>query len=579
MTARGNEEQVEKAKKVIQNAVIGLIIVILAYAITLFIGRLLGVGGDNGGIGDNGGNPPSQNFDGSGALGGIIKDHYPMRDQTDVARNTKIIITFRKPIKVDSFVQNTNQSKDNEGKEIFGDCVNIGATMDWKKDCDSLIMDKDHISIQRADNGQDISGATVLASYQDGKAYTVVIRPYEYLGSSTENVGYKVRLGNQILLDDALNNNPPIFSSQVAGNSYYEWQFTCGTQLDLDPPYVKNVYPEDKSLQSKNTVIQIDFSEAMDPTGIQGKFNENGGVYVLEGNSIYLKSGNSSVPLGNFNLTNGYRTLEFTSTQECGVNACGAKIYCLPVCDKPGSGCTEDTYELLAKAAKTFTNKSFEAIPFSGVMDVASNALDGNQDKKIDVVSSTGAIFPDQKKPDNYFWAFKIRNVIDNTSPAIRQVTPGLDAQFVPATSTLSIQFSKRMRIDPMYSIGIEQQPSQGIPLCRVPRVTFDAKTGTTLTELEHCPFLKDQRNYYFPTIGSEVEDVNYNCFYPGKGPGGKDEISKHLLQSSVCDSSGKNCCAVTTSTAKNAFCCNGLVNTKQSTMEECMRHMREASL
>ena len=37
MTARGNEEQVNKAKETIQRAVIGLVIVLSAYAITYFI--------------------------------------------------------------------------------------------------------------------------------------------------------------------------------------------------------------------------------------------------------------------------------------------------------------------------------------------------------------------------------------------------------------------------------------------------------------------------------------------------------------------------------------------------------------
>ncbi len=41
MTARGNEQQVEKAKNLIITAVIGLVIVLSAYAITSFIGTSL----------------------------------------------------------------------------------------------------------------------------------------------------------------------------------------------------------------------------------------------------------------------------------------------------------------------------------------------------------------------------------------------------------------------------------------------------------------------------------------------------------------------------------------------------------
>ena len=41
MTARGNEQQVEKAKNLIISAVIGLVIVLSAYAITSYIGNVL----------------------------------------------------------------------------------------------------------------------------------------------------------------------------------------------------------------------------------------------------------------------------------------------------------------------------------------------------------------------------------------------------------------------------------------------------------------------------------------------------------------------------------------------------------
>jgi hypothetical protein len=579
MTAGGNGDQVDKAKKVLTNAAIGLAIILSAYAIVAFVMRLFGIGDGGLGSGGGGGGTSTENFQGSGALGGVIKDHYPMRDQADVPRNTKIIITFRKPIKAESFIVNTNNSKDKDGKEIFGDCINIGDRMNWKTDCDSAVLDEEHISVRRADTNEPISGASVLAQVQDGKIYTIVIRPYDYLGSNTDKIAYKVRLGKAMQLDDPANNNPSVFSSKIVGNDYYEWQFTCSTALDTDPPFVNSIFPGDKSIEAKNTVIQIDFSEAMDPTGIQGTFKVDGGNYVLEGGNIFLKNNNSTVPLGNFTLTNGYRTLEFTSSQECGKNACGNNIYCLPVCDKPGAACSSDAYELLVKAAKTFNVTSFEAIPFSGAMDVASNALDGNKNKKIDVASSTGPVFPDHKKPDNYFWGFTLSNTIDSSAPYLKQVTPGLDATYVNPRDDVRMLFSKRMRVDPMYTIGIEQHPPQTIPLCRVPSAVFNDLDNTTLTSLIHCPFLQGAGRYYMPIVDSQVEDVHFNCFFPGKGPGGKEEINKRLKESSVCDASGKNCCAVSSSTPNNAYCCNGLVSPTQDTTATCLQGLRATSL
>ncbi|MEK7856952.1 MAG: pilin [Acidobacteriota bacterium] len=224
MMAGGNEEQIGTAKRVLTNAVIGLIIILSAWAIVTFVLRLFGLSG-GGGSGLSA--PNSQNFQGSGALGGIVKDHYPSRDQTEVPRNTKIIITFRAPVLLEAnFVNDINAG--HQGN-VLGDCQNIGPTMNWKTDCDALKLDDNYINIRRADTGEPISGANILASYENGKVYTIVIRPYDYLGSSEENIPYAVRIGKNIRLDDAANKNPYAFSRGVIGNDYYAWKFTCST--------------------------------------------------------------------------------------------------------------------------------------------------------------------------------------------------------------------------------------------------------------------------------------------------------------------------------------------------------------
>lgn len=41
MNASGNEEKVEKAKSVIKNATLGLIVVLMAYAVTIFVALIL----------------------------------------------------------------------------------------------------------------------------------------------------------------------------------------------------------------------------------------------------------------------------------------------------------------------------------------------------------------------------------------------------------------------------------------------------------------------------------------------------------------------------------------------------------
>ena len=72
MMARGNEEQVEKAKELIRAAIIGLIIIVAAYAIAFFIFSYLGretlVPGGGGGSGGGTGCPPGKIDYGQGCI-------------------------------------------------------------------------------------------------------------------------------------------------------------------------------------------------------------------------------------------------------------------------------------------------------------------------------------------------------------------------------------------------------------------------------------------------------------------------------------------------------------------------------
>ncbi len=585
MTAGGNEQQIEDAKKFLLNAAIGLAIILSAYAIVSFvISQLVGATTNGGGLGgSNLAAPISTNFQGSGALGKIIKDHYPARDQIDVPRNTRIIVTFRKPIKMSSLVDDTT------GDGIFGNCK---TTVDnWYNDCDRVKSIGDNlINIKRADNNEKIFGAVALASVSTENGvtgvYTIMFKPITdaasasggYLGSATEPVAYIVHLGAGILLDDPANNNPSVFQASILGNNYYEWKFSNSTALDTVPPKVDSVFPDIGKSEARNSVIQINFSEPVDPTGIAGKFNAVAGqsYYALDGQNVFLKSDNSVLPSGNFSLTNGYRTLEFTPAQECGVNACGNKIYCLPVCDKPGATCTQDNYEILLRAARTINPASFESQPFSGITDLAGNALDGNKNNTPNTAPTTLPVFPNQKQPDNYFWDFKILNQIDSSTPFIQTILPGIDAQNITRNQELSFVWTKRMRADSMYDIGIEEKPTHEVPIWKVPFSVFNAN-DTTYTRLSHGPFLDAIRQYYFPTVSSSAEDVHFNCFYPGKGP--NRIVGAGTVVSPDCDvANPQNCCQVIDAQNKT-FCCNGVVGATMSDTSACLNYLRTNSL
>lgn len=547
MTAGGNEEKIASAKKIIFNGVIGLLIVLSSFSIASFIiGKLIDAttGSNNNQAGTVQISSTGSSFFGSGSLGSIIKDHYPSRGQLDVPRNTKIIISFKKAVLASSFINDTNNNAQ------LGDCVNIGSNMNWETDCDQLKMTSSTIMITRTDTGERIRGASALISYENNKAFTVVIRPYDVLGSDTAFVPYKVYIGGDILLDDSVNNNPSIFAGRSAANNYYEWTFTCDKNLDRLPPHVTSVFPSPSSTEARNSIIQVSFDKSMDPSNLQGALIAGSQYFYLRNNAIYVKTGNTTLPAGNFTLVNNYRTLEFTPSNACGTNACGGIVFCMPVCDAAAATCTVDSYEVLLRAAQTFSNTSFEAVPFSGVMDISGNALDGNGNGKIDPVAASAQPMAGLETGDNYFWKYSLSNDIDITAPTIMQTTPGPDATYINPTDELSILFSKRMRADSLYAIGIEQQPA-GEELCRAPRATFNAD-NTTYVNITHCPFQNDIRYDYYPIVDSNVQDVHFNCFYPGIGPTSLQPNSKASV---ICDSlNSSNCCNVNS----NPFCCIG---------------------
>lgn len=576
MTAAGNEEQIGKAKKTLTNAVIGLIIILSAYAIVLFVMRMLGIGMGDGMMGGPMAAPGTQNFRGSGSLGRVIKDHYPNRNQIDVPRNTKIVISFFRPIQMENLGIDTNSSG------IIGDCNS--PLNNWETDCDQMIFDNNLINITAiipADSATGtptyvpIEGAAILASPSvdptTGIAgvYTIVIRPLEYLGSETEDVSYLVRLGKDIKRDEPDLGNPGIFDG-LSGSKYYEWQFTCGTELDLSPPYVIDVYPGIDTVEYKNTVVQISFNEPMDPIGVQGIFATSSyGYYYLQNGFIYIQNQESTMPIGAFNLVNNYQTLEFTPSVPCGKNACGNTVYCMPVCDDEGADCSQDSYEILLKAASTISANTFESNPFTGVADICGNALDSNKNGLVDVGSVIEPVFPDWKTPDHYFWRFSLKDELDLTPPIISQIIPGPEAPWVSANEAWNMWFDKRMRIDPMYYIGIEESPTPAERcayyelsseqcildlIWKVPFVVFTTTTPITRTIMNHGPFLDGLPQGYIPYIDSNVEDAHFNCLYPGQGPleGPNYNISK---LSGYCDKNPDNCCI---KDGALVFCCNG---------------------
>jgi len=404
MTSEGNEEKISQGKKILINAVIGIAIILSSFAIVQFIINALS---EATGLtqGEGTGAPKTEIFTGSGALGGIVKDHYPERNQTGVKRNTKIIITFNEPMNPKSFIEDTNKSG------IYGDCLPVKEGFDWEQHCDHLLINQDllakgkeqnfHIykSDEKDKDGKLLLktpvGAAAMAAYdKDNNAMVFTLRPFKPLGDDLVDVWYTVKLNNNV----QRKNGKGAFDG--LHTQYYQWQFQTDTTFDFSPPHVVGVYPGKNSSQARNTIVQINFDEAMDPMMVQGVLKDQDGFT----NIVF----NTTTVSGEWKITNGYRTTEFVSDKECGLNSCGDLMYCLPIGCQPNDKKCFSNYEILIRTAqKMVAGQPFESVPFSGVMDVAGNALDGNydgifQDKPspIGKMEEGGKMFREQYLPE-----------------------------------------------------------------------------------------------------------------------------------------------------------------------------------
>jgi hypothetical protein len=226
MTSQGDEQKIEKAKNIIKNAVIGLIIILASFAIVSFIINKLmgndmpGPGGDNG---------PGQTHGGLGALGaGIIKSVYPEPYATEVPRNTSIIVTFRERMDARTICENTqigsggfeicspNSLIKKENVRIFkvddGDsCINSGGNI---TNCDT----KNVVNVRGITNDSE----------------TFVFIPVNYLGDPVNYYWYAVNLTNDIHKA----NGQAAFGSVSTG---FEWRFQVSNKLDMAPPQVLSV--------------------------------------------------------------------------------------------------------------------------------------------------------------------------------------------------------------------------------------------------------------------------------------------------------------------------------------------------
>lgn len=463
MTAGGEQERVNTAKKTLKNGLIGLVIILMAFSIVSFvISRLSSATGEvcqdcfsNRWRGGGGGFP----YD-------VLEDVYPRPDQKDVPRNTGIFVSFYEAMDVSTLVD-----KGQDQTDIEDDRIN-----------------SQNIQIVRVN---DNSAVAARAAMSDDHRY-LAMQPIDYLGSPDENVEYKVILGTGILTA----NGDSAFGDFGQG---YSWIFETGTRVDLDPPYVVRVIPasdpEGVNPYPRNVVVQVHYNEAMNPVSVVGS--------TLNGfDNQTVKDTNGNLVDGRYIAGSGYKTIEFITNNKCGTNSCGEDIYCLPG--------EKDLISHIRAATLEQEDQPAASFPFDGVVDAAGNSLDGNTDS----VS--------QGNPDDDFeWYFSTTNEIDLTPPVINEITPSRDESGVYLNAVVYALFSKPLlysTINPLNAL-LKVHIPDGSSIEKVNNyyLTSEPVGNQTKVYIHHKSFEKDTA--YDVEMTSGIKDIFQNCFNPSDGP------------------------------------------------------------
>jgi len=477
MTAAGEVEKVDRAKKTLTSAIIGLVILMSAYGIVSFvISRLLGEGGDlGGGAGTSTSAPDDRACIGlsatcpAGALGnGIIEGHFPTRNATGIARNTRVVVTFKEAIDPASIVLGGA----NPTVAILRSASVVGT------------------SNQFADKfAQSLSGADIdVAATPDSKTFAFIQKncPTDCFGSPSENVFYTVALRGGA---DGVKKAGGAAAFTGTFNSGYLWEFQVSTVLDLTPPLVDYAIPSDGDQSvPRNSMVQVTFNEAVDP------------VSVASGMSVTRADG--SVIPGVQAVGNSYRSVEFRTNEACGTNSCGETVYCLPASQQ---------IDVTVKSDGLTATPPTGIFPPNGVTDMAGNSLDGDGDGAAEGPTA-----------DDYAYGFETSNQIDLVPPKVVSQDPATLQGNIPRDLRMTATFSKLMSFTSMTTSTARLVPgSNGAPT----NYWVDGDTVSSVAGGEpdqgqaviHHDLLS-QNQPYAASLTSGLRDLRQNCFYPGAG-------------------------------------------------------------
>ncbi|MDP3837132.1 MAG: Ig-like domain-containing protein [bacterium] len=337
----------------------------------------------------------------------------------------------------------------------------------------------------------------------------------------------------------------------------------------------------DKKDRPMNSVIQINFNEGINPIQLSGSADEvSNSIRIVNAES---STGNGAVCTSNsgcasydcnagvcrgdylagkFMVSNAYKTVEFISDKECGMNGCGETIYCLPAnshlavqlvaanlrtCEtnfdctryQPFTLCQANSLGQNICQDPNGKNYPLALSPLDGVVDAALNSLDGNRDVYADgpIAFYNENDSSNFELKDKYRWSFYINDTIMSEPPRITSINPVNSAGNVPVDAPIEIAFNTLMMNSSLRTGSTMVKSGQTNIEHRLLNIfsstpnplgywvtadnrdvaPLDGEPDLTYVYLSHTPMKSSVT--YNAQVGSGVKDIYQNCYKPSAGP------------------------------------------------------------
>ncbi len=255
MTSAGDPARLERGKRTLINGVVGLIIILTSFAIVTFIVNLF-----HDSIYGPGTKTGHTNYGGGiGALGACaVESVYPEYGQTDVARNTPIMVTFKDPVNPVDICGNSACS----GNPIVPANIRIfksnqGDSCEWDGGAGAWI---------------NCDASNIVNALVSQSGNTFVISPAEFLGSPSENIEYTVYFSSDIRGEDGRS-----ILATCRNTEFLSWNFTVSNRVDLEPPQVlaKGVFPPPDDSPDSEVTAAADYATGLATVEKQPQFGRS----------------------------------------------------------------------------------------------------------------------------------------------------------------------------------------------------------------------------------------------------------------------------------------------------------------